>query len=92
MSKPVKKGPAMGLSLGCKANNLNELRIIEHISNSITYHKMKSMAKSTGTVAYKIMQSIGKAARIAGTTFLILVIPVIIVLEQDIMITEFESQ
>ncbi|EOA39266.1 hypothetical protein CARUB_v10012272mg [Capsella rubella] len=43
-------------------------------------------------VSKKLLKSTGKAAWIAGTTFLILVVPLIIELERDQQLSEIEFQ
>ena len=54
--------------------------------------RAKEAAFNTSYVAWKLTQSTGKAAWIAGTSFLILVVPLIIEMDREQQLVEFESQ
>lgn len=55
------------------------------------YHGKKA-ASDAATVAHKLLKSTGRAAWIAGTTFLILVVPLIIEMDREQQMAELEMQ
>ncbi|KAL3850004.1 hypothetical protein ACJIZ3_011886 [Penstemon smallii] len=60
-------------------------------SSSIVYHS-KITAGDTAFVAKRLLKSTGKAAWITGTTFLLLIVPLIIEMDRDQQLTELDLQ
>ncbi|GAB2221458.1 hypothetical protein Droror1_Dr00012638 [Drosera rotundifolia] len=54
--------------------------------------RLSSSVSSASSVGYKLLRGTGKAAWIAGTTFLILVVPLIIEMDREQMLNEMEFQ
>lgn len=67
-------------------------RVSSTISESPIVNKGKQVASDTGYVVRKLIRSTGKAAWIAGTTFLILVVPLIIEMDREAQLNELELQ
>ncbi|MCD7471291.1 Mitochondrial import receptor subunit TOM9-2 [Datura stramonium] len=67
-------------------------RVTSSISQSPIVYQGKRAASDASFVAKKLLKSTGKAAWIAGTTFLILVVPLIIEMDRDAQLTELEMQ
>lgn len=67
-------------------------RFSSSISESPIVYQGKRAASDVAFVAKKLFKSTGKAAWIAGTTFLILVVPLIIEMDRDAQLTELEMQ
>eukprot|EP00897_Mesotaenium_endlicherianum_P006677 jgi/Mesen1/6037/ME000308S05231 len=67
-------------------------KVSSQVQDSLAYFKPGKAAENTATVSKKLLWSTGKAAWIAGTTFLILVVPLIIEMDREAQITELESQ
>ena len=66
--------------------------ILSRISESPIVYKGKRAASDAGFVLKKLAKSTGKAAWIAGTTFLILVVPLIIEMDREAQLVEIEAQ
>ncbi|EEF34027.1 conserved hypothetical protein [Ricinus communis] len=62
------------------------------VSDSAIVNTAKQAANDAGYVAKRLAKSTGKAAWIAGTTFLILVVPLIIEMDREQQFTELELQ
>ncbi|KDP26474.1 hypothetical protein JCGZ_17632 [Jatropha curcas] len=91
MASQSRKG---GVSLPAKraSKSQAEPTILAKFTNSEIVAKGKQVASDTVFVTKKLLQSTGKAAWIAGTTFLILVVPLIIEMDREQQLTELEIQ
>ncbi|XP_042516455.1 mitochondrial import receptor subunit TOM9-2 [Macadamia integrifolia] len=67
-------------------------RVTSTVSESQIVNYGKQVASDATFVTKKLMKSTGKAAWIAGTTFLILVVPLIIEMDREQVLTELEMQ
>ena len=67
-------------------------RFSDSISRSSIVHGGKKAASDAATVAHKLLRSTGKAAWIAGTTFIILVVPLIIEMDREQQLNDLELQ
>lgn len=70
--------------------------VISRVSSSVAdspiiYHGKKA-AVDTGYVVKRLLKSTGKAAWIAGTVFLVLVVPLIIEMDREQQLNELELQ
>lgn len=69
-----------------------ESNILAKLNNSQIVSKGKQAACDAVFVTKKLLRSTGKAAWIAGTTFLILAVPLIIEMDREQQLTELELQ
>ena len=67
-------------------------RISSTVSESPIVYKGKRAASDAGFVVKKLLKSTGKAAWIAGTTFLILIVPLIIEMDREAQLNELDLQ
>ncbi|KAK8965560.1 Mitochondrial import receptor subunit TOM9-2 [Platanthera guangdongensis] len=66
--------------------------ILAKLSQSAVVVRGREAASEATTVAKKLLRSTGKAAWIAGTTFLVLVVPLIIEMDREAQMNELEMQ
>lgn len=66
--------------------------IIARVSQSEIVARGKQAASEAATVTKKLLKSTGKAAWIAGTSFLILVVPLIIEMDREQQMNDLELQ
>ncbi|KAB1219341.1 Mitochondrial import receptor subunit TOM9-2 [Morella rubra] len=74
----------------------NEQSIISRVSRSVSQspilHQTQRVASDAAFVSKKLLRSTGRAAWIAGTTFLILVVPLIIEMDREQQFSDLELQ
>ncbi|GFY99540.1 translocase of outer membrane 22-V [Actinidia rufa] len=66
--------------------------ILSRISTTISQSPIVFQGKRAAFVAKNLLRSTGKAAWIAGTTFLILAVPLIIEMDREQQLNELELQ
>ncbi|KAA8527810.1 hypothetical protein F0562_035321 [Nyssa sinensis] len=67
-------------------------RVSSTVSQSPIVYRGKRAASDAAYVTKRLMKSTGKAAWIAGTTFLILVLPLIVEMDREQQLNELELQ
>ncbi|XP_039125739.1 mitochondrial import receptor subunit TOM9-2 [Dioscorea cayenensis subsp. rotundata] len=67
-------------------------RVSSSIANSPVVYRSKKAAGEAATVGKKLLWSTGRAAWIAGTTFLVLIVPLIIEMDREQQLNELELQ
>ncbi|XP_010494392.1 PREDICTED: mitochondrial import receptor subunit TOM9-2-like [Camelina sativa] len=78
--------------IGAGKSGGGEPNILAKISNSeIVSQGRRTVGDAVG-VSKKLLWSTGKAAWIAGTTFLILAVPLIIEMDREVQLNELELQ
>ncbi|GAB4855277.1 Mitochondrial import receptor subunit TOM9-2 [Ancistrocladus abbreviatus] len=82
------------ITSGADSNNGGGVmsRVSSAISESPFFNKGGEAACEAAHSAKKLLQSTGRAAWIAGTTFLILVVPLIIEMDREQQLNELELQ
>ncbi|WOK98751.1 hypothetical protein Cni_G07463 [Canna indica] len=66
--------------------------VLARVSNSAVVYRGRRAASDAATVAKKLLWSTGRAAWIAGTAFLVLVVPLIIEMDREQQMNELEMQ
>ncbi|KAK3193454.1 hypothetical protein Dsin_024764 [Dipteronia sinensis] len=89
-SQPRKGGISLPERRLPKTND--QVTLITRFSNSAIVSRGKQAAGEAVCVSKRLLRSTGKAAWIAGTTFLILVVPLIIEMDREQQLNELELQ
>nr|ADE77091.1 unknown [Picea sitchensis]ADE77877.1 unknown [Picea sitchensis] len=91
-SRRDRRGPVLALPGSSNANDGIIARMSNSVRQSLVFHKSKRAASNTARFSKKVLWSTGKAAWIAGTTFLVLVVPLIIEMDREQQLTDLEIQ
>ncbi|KAK2455223.1 Mitochondrial import receptor subunit TOM9-2 [Trifolium repens] len=89
MASQARKG---GISLPNRPSNSNSNSWITNISRSSVVSYTKKAAADSSQIFGKLLKSTGKAAWITGTTFLVLVVPLIIEMDREQQLNDLELQ
>ncbi|GMP55896.1 hypothetical protein CsSME_00020567 [Camellia sinensis var. sinensis] len=88
-----KGGKRLSLTRSSSSDNDGILsRVSSAVSQSPIVYRGKQAASDASYVTKRLLKSTGKAAWIAGTTFLILVVPLIIEMDREQQLNELEMQ
>ncbi|TKY52773.1 Mitochondrial import receptor subunit TOM9-2 [Spatholobus suberectus] len=84
------QGRRGGVSLPDRPSNSSS--VLARITRSPIVSRGKEAAGDAAFVAKKLLRSTGKAAWIAGTTFLVLVVPLIVEMDREQQLNDLELQ
>ncbi|XP_047308549.1 mitochondrial import receptor subunit TOM9-2-like [Impatiens glandulifera] len=90
------QGGKKRLSISRSSSSDSEGGILSRVSSAVSQspivYRGKQAASDAGYVAKRLLMSTGKAAWIAGTTFLILIVPLIIEMDREQQLNELDLQ
>ncbi|PON66830.1 Mitochondrial outer membrane translocase complex, subunit Tom [Trema orientale] len=89
MASQARRG---GVSLPERRNPKKDEGILARVSQSEIVARGKQAASDAAFVTKKLLKSTSKAAWIAGTTFLVLVVPLIIEMDREQQLNDLELQ
>ncbi|PON44369.1 Mitochondrial outer membrane translocase complex, subunit Tom [Parasponia andersonii] len=89
MASQARRG---GVSLPERRNPKKDEGILVRVSQSEIVARGKQAASDAAFVTKKLLKSTSKAAWIAGTTFLVLVVPLIIEMDREQQLSDLELQ